>query len=222
MVQLLAHQTRRPPGRKTAREAFCFLGGLTHRLIHRLGLWIEATVNDREKMGGVMVWALALGIIVIGGSWNSAAGITYDLTKLRSVCVRVDPLSPDVKRDLGLSEESIRSYVFVWMKGKLPRLRVERYAKRYGGCTPNAPTLWIIVAIDISTTGIRNAGYYGSVKIRLVRRTRWDSGRRGRGIAYSYSTIFEGPMSGAGQHVNTILDDLLTDFAAEYQKARNP
>lgn len=168
------------------------------------------------------MWALALGTILVAGLWNSAHGITYDLTKLRSICVTVEPLSADVRQDFGLSEESIGNYVFVRLQGKLPGLRVQRYAKTYGGCMRNAPTLRIILSLDSSNTGDGKAGYYGSAKIRLVRRARWDSGSLGLGIAYSSSTIFRGPMSGAGGHVNTILDDLLSDFAAEYYKAGNP
>ena len=168
------------------------------------------------------VWVLALGIILLVGSWHSAEGVTYDLTKLNSICVSVEPLSTDVRQDFGLSEDSIGNYVFVRLQGKLPGLRVQRNAETYGGCRRNAPTLRIILSLDSSNTGDGKAGYYGSAKIRLVRRVRWESGSLGLGIAYSSSTIFQGPMSGAGEHVNTILDELLSDFAAEYYRAGNP
>ncbi|MFQ5989402.1 MAG: hypothetical protein ACE5K9_05755 [Candidatus Methylomirabilales bacterium] len=181
-----------------------------------------STLKARRGRGGLRVWGLAIGTILVAGSWSSVHGVTYDLTKLRTVCVRVEPLSPDVRRDFGLSEESIRNYIFVRLQGKLPRLRVQRHAQTYGGCTRNSPTLRVIVSLDTSPIGNGKIGYYGSAKIRLVRRTRWDSGSTGLGIAYSSSTIFVGPMSDAGEHVNSILDDLLSDFAAEYYRAGNP
>lgn len=171
---------------------------------------------------GIKVWVLALGTILVVSSWNFAEGVTYDLTKLKSICVSVDPLSADVRRDFGLSEESIGNYVFVRLKGKLPRLQVQRHAKTYGGCRRNAPTLQVTLSLDSSTTGHSKVGYYGSAEIRLVRPARWESGSVGFGIAYSSSIIFQGPLPGAGEHVNTILDDLLSDFAVEYSKAAKP
>ncbi len=108
--------------------------------------------------------------------------------------------------------------MYVWLKGKLPRLKIERG----GACTSYGPDLWADVFIQTTTMAGKKIGYIGYVSISVTRRTRWESERDGRGIAYTGITLLQGPMTGAMTHVSRLLDSLLTDFAAEYYKAGNP
>ncbi len=171
------------------------------------------------------VWIMAIGLVLVGGGWASAEGIAYDLTKLKSVCVYVDALDRDIYRHLGLSKEAISNHVYVWLKGKLPRLRVDRYTGTHtGACEFRAPTIRVTVSLGVGTTvGGRKTDYYGSVRIQLIRKTQWETGEDIVGVAYDNGTIITGPLkSSSANHVYDSLDDLLTDFAAQYYEAGNP
>jgi len=161
------------------------------------------------------VWIMAIGLVLAAGTWNSASPIAFNFTKLESVCVDSEYLGAEEK-SLGLNREAITSYTYVWLKGKLPRLQVERHTGTPTGACKNS--LFVRVNLDDLNGG---RGYYGMVGIQLVRPTLWESGISGHGVAYVRGYILTGSTN-AGQHVNRILDSLLTDFAAEYYKAGNP
>ena len=170
------------------------------------------------------VWLMAIGLVLADGTWNSTAGVALDLTKLKSVCVKVETLSSEARREFGLSREAIKKHVYVWLKGKLPRLRVERFTGTFAGlCDVKAPTLFVTINLDtLETTGAAIRGYYGSAEIQLWRIALWESGNTGHGIAYDNGSIIGGPSHAVVRAVNEVLNELLTDFAAEYYKAGNP
>ncbi len=170
-----------------------------------------------------MVWVLVFGFILIGGAWKSAVAIAYDLTKLKSVCLMVEVLPADARRDLSMDEREITNQVYAWLKGKLPRLLVEQHTRAsMGACAAGTPELWVVVTLGTTKLGGRILGHYGNVSIRLTRSVLWESGREGRGIAYLDDMILKGRMEIAGQNVNGALESLLDTFAAEYYKAGNP
>jgi hypothetical protein len=167
-----------------------------------------------------LVWALATWLVLAGGAWNSAIGLAYDLSKLKSICVDVGELSTAAKQKFGLSREDIGNQVYVWLKSKLPKLQVKIYTEAKNEmCSIYVPTMWIYVNLGIVAAG-GESGYYGSVHLTLTRKTRWESGKVGAGIAYNKQGILTGPTKNARNAVFKILADLLTDFAAEYHKAR--
>ncbi len=170
------------------------------------------------------LWAMVIGLVLLGGAWDSAAGTAYDLTKLKSLCVATEPLTAIEKQDLALSYEAIQNHVYVWLKSKLPRLgRIGQFTGTWTGvCASDAPTLMVITNLGVSSAGGRKIGFYGHIIIKVVRTTLWESGMAGSGIAYFDTTILTGPMDRARAAVNDELEDLLTDFAAEYYKAGNP
>ena len=171
-------------------------------------------------MGKGWVWTIAIAFVVAAGAWNSSVGITFDLTKLESVCLRISPLDADA-RNLGLSEERIGDHAFINLKDKLPRLQVERYrGTDTGKCAYDAPRLW--VGVDIVPFLDARHGYFGMLEIRLLRMARWESGKVGRGIAFEANIALRGPSAVAPNHVSDGLDSLLREFAAEYYKAGNP
>ena len=162
-------------------------------------------------------------MVLLGGAWNSAVGQVYDLTKLKSVCVQGAGPS-DVLQVLGVSMEATKNHVYVLLKGKLPRLWAEPYIGRdEGPCAVTAPMLSFVLDVGIGKTvsGMKT-GYYGMVLLALIRPTVWESGQAGRGIAYYNSILLTGPISEGKQRVIIVLEELLTDFAAEYYKAGNP
>ncbi len=173
-------------------------------------------------MGKRCAWAIAIGLVLLGGAWNSAAGHAYDVINLKSVCIQMEDLSADVKREFGLSKKTIENYVYVSLKGKLPRLRIELYTGTLAGAcldSTRAPQLWVTITIKKIP---QRAGYFGAVELDLTRPARWESGEDWYGISYSKTSILSGPMGKAREHINLILDELLTDFAAVYYKAGNP
>jgi len=162
------------------------------------------------------IWAMAFGLVLATGARTAAESIPYDASKLKSVCVRVEN-TPFPAEVFGLTKDALGNYAYVWIKGKLPKLAADYGTGR--ACETGTPSLWITVNID-SLDQVR--GYYGVVDVHLVRRTLWETGERGLGIAYSASTIFKGGSRNAELQVKLILDELLTEFAAEYYKAGNP
>ena len=170
------------------------------------------------------VWIMAIGLVLVGGAWNAAVGIAYDLSKLKTICVRAEDLSTTSKRHFNLSAKEIKNHVYVWLKAKLPRLQIEiSTGADKGACSFFLPALWVDVTLDTTeTVGGNIRGYYGNVSLKLTRNTRWESGNIGRGIAYSENWILTGPTTSARKQVFQTIDNLLTNFAAEYYKAGNP
>ncbi|MFQ5989514.1 MAG: hypothetical protein ACE5K9_06335 [Candidatus Methylomirabilales bacterium] len=166
------------------------------------------------------VWFMAIGLVLSGGVWHAAAGVTFGLSQLKSVCVRVGPLDPD-SRSLGLSEEAVGNHASMRLKDKLPKLQVERYrGTDTGDCAHNAPRLW--VQVDLVPLWDARHGYFGMLEIRLMRTAQPGSGKVGRGIGYEGNIALRGHLATAPKDVNKGLDSLLREFAAEYYKAGNP
>ncbi len=68
---------------------------------------------------------MALGLVLVGGAWNSAAaGLVLDMSKITSLCVMVERLSTFARRDHNLSKKEIQNHIYVWLKAKLPRVQV--------------------------------------------------------------------------------------------------
>ena len=169
------------------------------------------------------VWAMAIGLVLAGGAGNSDAQVAYDLTKLKSLCIHIGELSTKARQDHNLSEGSIGSHIYVWLKSKLPRLQVDQYSGQFTGtCETNKPSLFANVHLSTATFQGAKAGYFGSIELEVIRSTFWESGKQGLGIAYTDSSIHTGPMGAAEKHILSSLDKLLTKFAAEYYKAGNP
>ena len=165
------------------------------------------------------VWIMAIGLVLAGGGWKlEAARLVFDLTKLKSVCVLADT-GVDTS-DFGLTKETIGNHVYVWLKGKLPKLQLERgTGTDTDTCVSGASNLWANVNLWSFREG---AGYFGEVEIALQRETIWKTGNVGWGIAYFHAMSVKGSKATVRKHINEILDTILTDFAAEYYKAGNP
>ncbi len=173
-------------------------------------------------MGKRCVWAMAIGLVLLGGAWNSAVGQDYDVTKVESLCLEAASNAP-VAQDFGISNEDIVNHAYVFLKSKLHRLQMKRFAGELKGlCAPRKPSLFVIVNLNTPRVGERKLGYFGNVGVSLVRATLWESGKVGTGIAYRGSTILIGPPGGAREGLNKALDYLLTNFAAKYYEAGNP
>ena len=169
------------------------------------------------------VWIMAIGLVLFGGAWDSATGIAYDLSKLKSVCVDAVKVKPNIEQHLGLSRKAIIDYVYVWLKPKLPKVQIEsETGTSSGGCGPWAPTLIVTVALEGGKMDGRNVDYFGFLDIQLIRKTQWETGKVNVGVAYHRIAIIAGPLRRSARYVYELLDQLLTDFAAEYYKAGNP
>ena len=171
-------------------------------------------------MGKRWVWAMAIGLVLLGGAWKSAAGLSLDLTNLKIVCIeKANFRGPQV---VGLSQEEITNYVYVLLKGKLPRLQVELYTgAKKGACVPGASFMEVIVDLDRPQIGTGRT-LYGGVTVYLYRRAFWESGKSGMGIAYKEVYFIIGSSDNVKHYVDNALDNFVTEFAAEYYKAGNP
>jgi len=170
------------------------------------------------------VWIMAIALVLAGGAWNFATGMVYDLTKLKSICIIVEDLTLETRKDHGLSREAIGQFAYVSLKGKLPRVRMELFTGVSEGiCDVFNPLLFVRVMVETSeSVGGDRIGHYGYVGLLLVRRATWESGRRAGGGAFISDLIISGSMGAAWKVVKDALDVVLTTFAAEYYKAGNP
>ena len=172
----------------------------------------------------VWIWIMAIGLVFADGVWTSAVGgLVGDLSKINSLCVFVENLGIDAKRAHHLSEEIIQKHIYIWLKGKLPKVQTVRHTGRFEGlCGPKSPTLSTLINIITSETASgKRKGFSATVEIFLTRGTLWDSGKKGLGIAYLASIQISGSMVRTRPLIKNAIERLLADFAAEYYKAGN-
>ncbi len=82
-----------------------------------------------------------------------------ELAKLKEVAISVEVLGK-VEKELGLSKEDIKNHVFVFLRSKLPRLKVSEI---------NDPNVYISVTLGYTMAGENKDGYHGAVKVDVHR-----------------------------------------------------
>ena len=118
------------------------------------------------------------------------ANIVPHLAKMKSGCLQVYEV-----RGFGVTTAAVDQYVMAWLKRTLFRKEPDAV-----GCMPDSPLVWVKVAIGPITPG--SAEYYGLVAFEVVRRTRWETGHNGWGIAYQEILAVTGQAKGVKSFVD--------------------
>ena len=144
---------------------------------------------------------------------NAQGDSNEGLRRLR--CIQVGVSTPDAAPTLGPSPDELRQALLVAVRSKLPRLVVSET------CTDRL-RLWFYLK-DISSAGRLDA-FYGHMELKLFRPALLLDSRASITPAVWASTVayFHGPKSGARERSFRFLDELVTQFAAEYYEAENP
>ena len=131
-------------------------------------------------------------------------GQNGELAKLSEVKILVESLL-SAEKELGITRGDIKNQVFVFLRGKLPRLRVSKSA---------SPYVYIRVTMSNDKTG-----YFGAVQLMLSRVV--SNKLTGDDIrAYVWESIYivSSGLGNAPDHVRRILERLLTKFAADWYR----
>ena len=131
------------------------------------------------------------------------------LAKLSEVMIIVENINDSKK--LGVYEDDIENHVFVFLRSKLPRLKVQLSA---------LSSLAITVSLsNVHDKSGRTIGYSGYVFLRAIRRaTIIETKKNISTIVVALVLSFNGPLRNASTRVKETLDRLLTDFAAEWYR----
>jgi len=138
-----------------------------------------------------------------------SAGQNGGLAKLSEVRIFVENINDSEK--FGVNEEDLKDYVFVFLRSKLPRLKVQSEALTSLGIT-------VSLTYTEDTSG-RKLGYFGYVFLRTMREVIIIETKKNTDAAVKASVLsLNGPLENPSTHVKRILDQLLTTFAADWYR----
>ncbi len=134
---------------------------------------------------------------------EESAGQYGGLTELSEVKIVVEELSREEKK-LGLSEDQVKNHVFVLLQSKLRRRLVKDSVEPH-----------VYVNINV---GITNGGaYYGTVQVDIYRQVTINkTGKILLASVWDGGISLTGPEGEAVNQVRSLLDQLLTSFAAAW------
>ena len=140
-----------------------------------------------------------------------SAAATGDLAKLSEIRIVIEHMGSNEK-ELGLNENDIKNHVFVFLRSKLPTLKVTESVV--------VPYVYINLNIAKYRTGSGAIlGYVGSVRVHIERQVTIDKiGKLTAAPVWINSTLVSGLQDKAVAHVRESLDDLLTAFAADWYR----
>ncbi len=141
------------------------------------------------------------------------------LTSLRQTSILVAPLHVDAKA-VGLSINSLESQMLVGLRRNIPRLAVRESARPY---------LYLVVTVAGETTvGGRERAFSAFVSLEMVRPvTILEDVGVGK-VTFKMATVWDqgyllgGPRTGMRQQVKEIIEEKLTEFAADYYRQNPP
>jgi len=140
---------------------------------------------------------------------KESLGQNGELVKLEEVRIVVAHISK-VEKKLGLTKEDLKNHIFVFLRSKLPRLKVREYAESY---------IWIGVTPDYITQGASKTGVYGLVDVRVYSAVTIKTSKRNASVAIWVATnTFIGPLGDISTQVKEWLDRHLTKFAADWYR----
>jgi len=155
-----------------------------------------------------ILYFVLLVLLVPVESVGQESYLTKTLNKLDEVKIVVEIY--DDAKELGLNEEDIKNHVFVFLRSKMPSLKVKDSATPY-------LQVWSTLAF-IKVEG-RKIGYYGDVKVEVLRLAVVSKSQRpALLIVWNSSILFTGPRGDASTDIKKYLDKLLTKFAADWYR----
>ena len=139
------------------------------------------------------------------------------LTSLRQTSIMV-ALNADTKA-LGFSRKSLESQMLVGLRRDIPRLAIRESAR---------PFLYLIVNVGRLTSGTQERGFAACVSLEMKRPvTILEDGGIGE-VTFALATVWDrGTLLGGSrrdmrQQVKDSIDELLTEFAADYYRQNPP
>jgi len=150
-----------------------------------------------------LLLSVALFVVSVPEGLRAQDGRLAGLDEVRIV---VESLGSE-ERKLGLSKDSLRDQVFVFLQGKLPRIRVGKSTYAF---------------IYIRTTALIYKGIKAyAISIELDVRSKVSSWMTKKPIwanVWNTSALIKGPEGEAASHLRAMLDTLLTKFAADWYR----
>jgi len=139
-----------------------------------------------------------------------SAGQDGQLAKLSEVKIVVGDIRQEEK-ELGLNKDDIKNYVFVFLRSKLPQLTVKETVQ---------PHIFISVNLKKRYIDGRFIGFHGGIHVDIVRPVKIikTGGIMFATLWHKGGTLIGPADDGVGTTVRRFLDQLLTNFAADWNK----
>ena len=128
------------------------------------------------------------------------------LAGLNEVGIIIEPLDSKISK-LGLTEDDLRNQVFVYLQGKLPRIKVYK----------NATSSIYIRVTGLIFDKIKSYAMFIEVMVYdnvIIQRTK----KQVVGLLWDSGYLMKGPNNSVANHVREILETRLTEFAADWYR----
>ena len=124
-------------------------------------------------------------------------------------CIDVGANLSEPRESLGITTDHLQEAVAVGVRAKLPRLSIHR------AC---GDTLRLVVVLAAPSKDV----FYGTADMALLRRAIVvDTGQFVRSEVWRMTYVLYGPPAGAKTQLLELVDEMLTRFAADYQRSGN-
>ena len=153
---------------------------------------------------------LLFALLVLVVPVESEGQFAGNLAKLTEVAIIIEDLNSEAKQ-LGLSKDNTRNHVLLFLRTKLPRLKVK-----------DKTTAFIYVNIILNflkTTRSEKSGFYGTVIVHVARHATISKTKM-----KVFATVWEsagtlsGPTRNANRKFKKVLDLSLTKFTANWYR----
>ncbi len=133
------------------------------------------------------------------------------LADLREVAINV-AVGKNAKK-LGVEEQGVKNHTLNLLQSKLPHLVIKKSV---------LPKVSINITLGGTNMGVEKVGYFGQIEVEVFRMvTIQKTGMVILANVWETGMSFVGPGDRATTHVRKILDELLTRFAADWNRG-NP
>lgn len=148
--------------------------------------------------GGLVGLALALGAVSAGLAESEFANLP---------CLDIGANLQEAREGFGVSESSLRDALSAGLRARLPRLVLDP------AC---GDTLRLIVVLASPSPDV----FYGTADMALLRRAIVvDTGQFVRSEVWRMTYVLYGPPTGARDQLLGLVNDMLTRFAADYNRS---
>ncbi len=160
-----------------------------------------------SRLYPMLLFALLVLMVPVGSAGQDIY-LTKTLNKLDEVKIVVGIY--DDAKELGLNEEDIKNHVFVFLRSRMPSLKVK---------DSETPFLRVWSTLTFIKVEGRKIGFHGDVRVDVLRSAVVAKSRRAAIlIVWSEYELFSGPLGNASSDVKKLLDALLTKFAADWYR----
>ncbi len=155
--------------------------------------------------------SLALFILAVPKESAGQHGNFTDLSEVAIVVVKLESAT----KELGLNETEIKDHLLDFIRSRLPYLLVSDSAD-------SSVVVLVNLARSTAYQGY-SLGYFGSVSMGVRRKVIiMNTGRVASGYLWYETRALTGGSSDINEHVRSVLDNLLTSFAAAWDQDNTP